>query len=549
VSLDVRDAAAAGSLEPTLVADLVALAAARDRADGAGADALVEASGRRLTWADLDREVGRLATGLGEVGMVAGQRVMLVLGNRIELVTTYLGVLRAQLVAVPVNPRAKVEELAWMIADSGARLVVADSATVADARAARVLVREALSGARDVLDDDVVSRAREPRLAVVDSEPQDGELAFDDLLAPTPRALPARRDPETLACLLYTGSTVDLPRAAMLTHRALLANIEQTAAVRPALVAAGDVVLGVLPMFHVYGLNAVLGNVLRHGATLVLTDHFDPRGTLEVVARHRVTVVPVAPAVFPHWLGLDDLESALAAVRLVASGSAPLSPTVIEAFTARTGVPVHQGYGLTEAAPVVTSTLASKSPVAGSLGAALPGVGLRLVDDHGLAPEYGDPGEIHVRGRNLFSGYWPDGAGGPDADGWWPTGDVGFLGEEGDLFLVDRAAEVVGVAGFSVYPHEVEAAIAEVEGVEEAAVIGVPDEATGHAVVAYVLAPGRDAAEVAADVRAHCESALAGFKRPSRVEVVDRLPTTLAGRVRKGALRQLERRRALGILE
>ena len=163
MSLDVRDSAPAAPLEPTLVADLVALAAGRDGAK----DALVEASGRRLTWADLDREVGRVATGLGDVGMVAGQRVLLVLGNRIELVTTYLGALRAQLVAVPVNPRAKVEELAWMIADSGARLVVADAATVADARAAGVLVREALAGARDALDDDVVARAREPRLVVV----------------------------------------------------------------------------------------------------------------------------------------------------------------------------------------------------------------------------------------------------------------------------------------------------------------------------------------------------------------------------------------------
>src|SRR5919107_6449688 len=151
-----------------LVADLVALAAAGDGAR----TALVEASGRQLTWTDLDLEVGRVSAGLRRVGMVAGQRVLLVLGNRIELVTTYLGALRAQLVAVPVNPRAKVEELAWMIADSGARLVVADSATVADVRAAAVLVREGLAGARDVLDDEVVSRAREPRMVVIDSEAQ-----------------------------------------------------------------------------------------------------------------------------------------------------------------------------------------------------------------------------------------------------------------------------------------------------------------------------------------------------------------------------------------
>ena len=546
MSLDSVPATSAGRLEPTLVADLVALSAARD----GGRDALVETSGRRLTWADLDSEVDRVATGLGDAGVVAGQRVLLAMGNRVELVTTYLAALRAQLVAVPVNPRAKVEEVAWMIADSGARLVVADSAAVAEVRAAGVLVREALAGSRDVLDDDVVARAREPRLVVVGSDPQSAdELAFDVLRASEARPLLTRPDPETLACLLYTGSTVDLPRAAMLTHRALLANIEQTAAVRPAMVAPGDVVLGVLPLFHVYGLNAVLGSVLRHGATLVLVDHFDPRGTLDVVAEHGVTVVPVAPAVFPHWLALDDLATAMAGVRLVASGSAPLARAVMEEFTSRTGVPVHQGYGLTEAAPVVTSTLASTEPGPGSLGSALPGVGLRLVDDHGLEPEAGDPGEVEVRGANLFSGYWPDGADAPGPEGWWATGDVGYLDDGGDLFLVDRAAEVVLVAGFSVYPREVEAVIGQVPGVLEAAVIGVPDEATGHSVVAYVRAPDAEAAAVVEAVRARCDEALAAFKRPTRVEVVDELPTTLAGRVRKGELRQLERRRALGLLE
>jgi len=546
MSLDSVLAASAGRLVPTLVADLVALAADRD----GDRDALVEISGRRLTWADLDSEVDRVATGLGDAGVVAGQRVLLAMGNRVELVTTYLAALRAQLVAVPVNPRAKVEELAWMIADSGARLVVADSAAVAEVRAAGVLVREALAGSRDVLDDDVVARAREPRLVVVGSDPQSAdELGFDVLRAAEARPLLTRPDPETLACLLYTGSTVDLPRAAMLTHRALLANIEQTAAVRPAMVAPGDVVLGVLPLFHVYGLNAVLGSVLRQGATLVLVDHFDPRGTLDVVAEHGVTVVPVAPAVFPHWLALDDLATAMAGVRLVASGSAPLARAVMDEFTARTGVPVHQGYGLTEAAPVVTSTLASTEPGPGSLGSALPGVGLRLVDDHGLEPEAGDPGEVEVRGANLFSGYWPDGADAPGPEGWWATGDVGYLDDGGDLFLVDRAAEVVLVAGFSVYPREVEAVIGQVPGVLEAAVIGVPDEATGHSVVAYVRAPDAVAAAVVEAVRVRCDEALAAFKRPTRVEVVDQLPTTLAGRVRKGELRQLERRRALGLLE
>jgi len=307
-------------------------------------------------------------------------------------------------------------------------------------------------------------------------------------------------------------------------------------------------VLGVLPLFHVYGLNAVLGGVLRHGCTLVLAERFDPEGTLDLVAAEGCTVLPLAPAVFPHWRDRSRLRERLASVRLVLSGSAPLAPEVVDDFTDDTGIPLHQGYGLTEAAPVVTSTLCSERLRVGSVGAALPGIELRLVDTGGVAPEAGDAGEIEVRGPNLFSGYWPDGSGGPDADGWWATGDVGFL-DSGDLFLVDRVKELVVVSGFNVYPVEVEDVVAEVDGVTDVAVIGVPDDRTGEAVVAYVRAPGAYAAPVADAVRARCEERLARFKRPSRVEVVDELPLTVTGKVQKGRLRGLERRRVQGLLE
>ena len=220
-----------------------------------------------------------------------------------------------------------------------------------------------------------------------------------------------------------------------------------------------------------------------------------------------------------------------------------------ERFSARTGVPVHQGYGLTEAAPVVTSTLCSARPRAGSVGAALPGVDLRLVDDRGRAPEGEDAGEISVRGANLFSGYWPDGSGGPDAEGWWSTGDVGFLDAEGDLFLVDRLKELVIVSGFNVYPVEVEDVIEEIDGVVGAAVIGVADDQTGEAVVAYVRAPGADPAAIESAVRDRCAERLARFKQPARIEVVDELPRTVTGKVQKGRLRGIERRRTLGLLE
>jgi long-chain acyl-CoA synthetase len=406
-----------------------------------------------------------------------------------------------------------------------------------------------LNGELDEVDADLVARAVRPRIVVVDGDLLPGEHAYDDLRAGEARPIPQIQDPEKLAALLYTSGTSGRPRAAMLTHRALLANIDQVAQVQPPMIHGDDVVLGVLPLFHVYGLNAVLGGVLRHGAKLVLADRFDPQGTLDLIEDEACSVVPVAPPVFAYWLPDEHLEDRLGPVRMMLSGSAPLSPELIDRFTERTGVVVHQGYGLTEASPVVTSTLCSRQRQSRSVGAALPGIAIRLVDEHGRTPAGEDPGEIQISGPNLFSGYWPDGSDGPDADGWWPTGDVGFLDDSGDLFLVDRLKELVVVSGFNVYPIEVEDVIREVEGVAEAAVIGTDDEITGEAVVAYVRAPGVDPARLAEAVRAHCERRLARFKQPSRIEVVDELPLTGTGKVQKGRLRAAERRRALGLLE
>jgi long-chain acyl-CoA synthetase len=527
------------------VSDLVA-DAALERPD---ALAVVESGGRSVTWAELDDEVGRVATGLGETGIVAGQRVMIALPNRLEFVTAYLAVLRAQAVAVPVNPRSTIDELARMIADSGSRMVVADGSTVGPVRAAADLVRRALAGEGEDVDAHLVERAVEPLLVLVGEEPGAGEQSFEQLRSASARPVPPLQDPEKLAALLYTSGTSGRPRAAMLTHRALLANLRQVDEIEPPMIHGDDVVLGVLPLFHVYGLNAVLGGVLRHRAKVVLVERFDPHGTLDLVDDEACSVLPVAPPVFAHWLPDPHLAERLGSVRLVLSGSAPLSEELAEQFTATTGIAVHQGYGLTEAAPVVTSTLASTDLQPGSVGAALPGIEIRLVDELGRTPEGEDAGEIRIRGDNLFSGYWPDGSGGPDEDGWWSTGDVGFLDASGDLFLVDRIKDLIIVSGFNVYPIEVEEVVRGVAGVTEAAVIGVEDPSTGEAVVAYVVAPGKDPDTVAADVRRTCETRLARFKRPSRVEVVDELPLTVTGKVQKGRLRGLERRRALGLLE
>jgi long-chain acyl-CoA synthetase len=374
------------------------------------------------------------------------------------------------------------------------------------------------------------------------------ERAYDDLVSSS-AAIVSPRDAESLAVLLYTSGTSGRPRGAMLSHRALLANVDQASRTDPQPVLPDDVVLGVLPLFHVYGLNAVLGQVLNQAATLVLGKRFDPDETLRLVATSGVTCVPVAPPVIVAWNGRDDVAEKLSGVRTLLSGAAPLPEDLVRAFEARTGVTVEQGYGLTEAAPIVTTTVGTPVHKPGSTGRAVPGVELRVVDDAGHDVESDDPGEILVRGANLFSGYWPDGDGGPDEDGWLATGDIGFLDADGDLFMVDRLKELVIVSGFNVYPSEIEDVISEVDEVRECAVIGVPDASTGEAVVAYVVpAEGSDAGNLAARVLQHCETRVARFKVPSSVQVVSELPHSATGKVAKGRLRASEARRAMGLL-
>jgi long-chain acyl-CoA synthetase len=495
--------------------------------------ALVASGGRELTWAGLEGEVARVATGLSEAGVVAGYRVALVMANRVELVTGYLGTLRARAVACPLDPRSTATDLRRAVAAYGARMVLVD-------RGAATVVREAVAGLQDPA----------PRVVVLGGGSAGTEWTWEQLVAPASRPVPGEPDPESLAVLLPTSGASGEPRTAMLSHRALLASLDQVAAVDPPMVRPGDTVLGLLPLFHVYGLNAVLGAVLRSRAALVLEERFDPIGTLDLVARSACTVLPVAPPVLTHWLGLDPdrVRGALRSVRVLVSGAAPLSSEIASRFTGVTGMTVHQGYGLTEAASVVTSTLASADPAPGSVGAALPGVELRIVDEDGRPAVAGDPGEIEVRGAHLFSGYWPDGPDGPDGDGWWRTGDIGILDARGDLTLVDRVRDLVVVSGFHVYPAEVEEALREVEGVADAAVVGVPDRATGEAVVGYVRSglPQTSYGALAAAAVEHCRRRLAGFKQPHRIEVVEDFPRGATGRVQKGRLRAMARGRPPG---
>jgi len=490
-----------------------------------------------ITWREVDAAVSRVAAWLQQRGLQPGQRVVIVLPTSVDFVTAYLGVLRADGVAVPLNTAYTAGELARLIGRSEAFAVIAGPPAL-------VPVRQAVAGIGDALTEAPgdTSERRVPLLVLTDTAVGE-EIPYADLLGTDGSPEPTTRGGEDTAALLFTSGASADPRAAMLSHRALVSNLDQVLALRPPPVTESDVMLGVLPLFHVYGLNTVLGQALASGAAVVIEARFDPHETLETIVRHGVTVVPVAPPMLVAWTEVDDLAGALVGVRYIASGAAALPVPVQQDIETRGGVPVHQGYGLTEAAPVVSTTFASPTAKAGSVGRPVPGTEVMLVDDDGQPVDEGDPGEVVVRGPNLFSGYWPGDVEGPDRVGWWRTGDVAYADADGDLFLVDRIKDLVIVNGFNVYPREVEEAILEHPRISEAAVVSIPDRRSGEAVKAVVVPhPGQVVS--AQDVVDHCRERLARFKCPTVVEVVDAMPRTATGKIAKGRLRDAADRAA-----
>jgi long-chain acyl-CoA synthetase len=492
------------------VADLVTEAAAAVPQHLALVD---EPSGLSLDWQQVDGLADLFAGRLIEAGLAAGDRVALSIPGTVAFCVSFFGILRAGGVVVPLSSDLPAAELRRVLDDSGTRLLVGTAPGEIDVTAVEPAALEG-SGAKP--------------------------------------SAPARGG-EDLAVLCYTSGTAGVPRGVMLSHRALLSNVAQCADLKPAPVNASDRVLLAVPLFHLYGLGPGLLQVAAAGASAVLMDRFSTERALEICQRHRITTMVGVPPMYQAFAGVDDatLASSLASMRLMTSGAAPLPSAVLAAIRRSTGLAVFEGYGLTETGPVLTSTLVGGFAKAGSVGRPIPGVELRLVDSDGRpVASVGDPDEpldglddgdtetglVSVRGANLFSGYWPDGAHGPDAEGWFRTGDVGYLDADGDLHLVDRANDLIIVNGFNVYPHEVERVLDELDGVAEAAAVGVPDERTGERVKAVVvLSPGATLTEEA--VREHCAEHLAKFKVPSVIEFVTALPHSATGKLRRASLR------------
>jgi long-chain acyl-CoA synthetase len=492
--------------------------------------------GRSITYGELRDEIARVRTGLAARGVVAGDRIALVCGNSPSFVATYFAALGLGAVVLPVNPTSPPPELASEIAAVGASVVVVEqvgAASWAGVDTAEVPTVRLVVAANDDVADRVTASGRGTSDGAATRPAPDvvtyGELAGspDDggEVAPVVEV-----DDDTLAVLIFTSGTAGAPRAAMLTHGNLLSNLRQGRGSGE--MSPDDLVYGVLPLFHIFGLNIVIGMSFYVGATVMLVQRFDPSTAASSIRERGVTVVPGAPTMWSAFTHFDELApDTFASVRLAMSGASRLPISVAEAMRDRFGVEIAEGYGLTEASPVVTSSVGLPARF-GSVGRALDGVEVRLVNVNGDAL-VGDVGEIWVRGDNVFAGYLDD----PEAtaavltdDGWLRTGDMAIADDDGWLYLVDRAKDLIIVSGFNVYPAEVEQVLVNHPAVAEAAVVGVPHPHTGEAVKAFVvMAEGADVDEDT--LIEHSLDYLARYKCPTKVLFVSELPRNANGKV------------------
>jgi long-chain acyl-CoA synthetase len=472
------------------------------------------------TYGQLRDQVAGFRGGLVGLGLRPGDRLALLCANNWYFVVSYLAGLSAGLVVVPLNPLSPARELQEELAVVGARVAVVGPS----ARASFAQVDEARLAELEHVIDCGTPTSR-------------SHLFLDEILSAGPVPVVERRR-EDLAVLMFTSGTAGSPKAAMLSHGNLLANLEQPAN-RAGASRADDVVLGVLPLFHIFGLNVALGTALYAGARILLVERFDPASTATTVARWGVTVMAGPPNMWAQVAALPDVSpEQFSTVRLAVSGAATLTEGTRTLVRERLGLVLAEGYGLTETAPTVTSSTGGEVRP-GSIGRPARGVEVRLVDESGADVEAGDPGEIWVRGPNVFLGYWGDAVATAAAltpDGWLRTGDVAVADDDGYLYLVDRIKDLIIVSGFNVYPAEVEAVLLEHDGIAGAAVVGVPHPNSGEAVKAFVVPLDGESIEED-DVIGFCLQRISRYKCPSKVEFVDQLPQGISGKVMRRELR------------
>ena len=457
----------------------------------------------------LERDTARVAGLLRERGLRPGDRVGVMLPNTPEFAMVYFGVLRAGGVVVPMNPLLKAREVAFYLGDSGTRLMFAW----------HTFAHEAQTGAKEA----------ETEAIVVDP------AGFADVLGSAAPAMELvdRADDDT-AVILFTSGTTGQPKGAELTHGNLSTNTEVTLADLLGLT-ADDVIFGGLPLFHAFGQTCTLNTAVTAGACLTLLPRFSAEQALRILAEHHVTVFAGVPTMYSallHFAGRDAYD--VSRLRLAFSGGAALPVEVLRGFEAAFGCPVLEGYGLSETSPVASFNHPGRERKPGSIGTPIRGVQMKLVDADGNELPQGEAGEIVIRGHNVMKGYWrrPEATAAAVRDGWFHTGDVGRVDEDGYFFIVGRQKDLIIRGGYNVYPREIEEVMHEHPAVAEVAVIGVPHPELGEEVGAAVtLKPG--ASVTADELREYTKGQVAAYKYPRKVWIVDALPKNATGKIMK----------------
>ncbi|QHC59050.1 long-chain-fatty-acid--CoA ligase [Rathayibacter sp. VKM Ac-2760] len=512
----------------------------------------LEFFGRSTSYAQLADEVERAAEGLRRLGVRSGDPVALILPNCPQHVVAFYAVLRLGAVVVEHNPLYTPRELRHQFEDHGARVAIAWDRVVP-------LVQElpADLGVESVVSVDLtrampapmraalrlpLKKARESRAALTGRVR--GAIEWDALLRRRLDPAHPRPTAEDLAVIQYTSGTTGTPKGAELTHLNLTANAAQSRAWVPTVRRGDCVVYAVLPMFHAYGLTLCLTFAMSMGARLVLFPKFDPDLVLKVVRKHPATFLPAVPPIAERLaLRAQEKGVSLQGIEIAISGAMPLDPALVESFEALTGGTLVEGYGLSETSPVLMANPVGPTRRAGTVGLPLPGTDVRIVDpeDPETEVEAGAAGELVVRGPQVFRGYHrkPDEtAAAFTADGWFRTGDIARIDDDGFVTIVDRIKELIISGGFNVSPSEVEDVLRRLPAVRDVAVVGLPDARSGEQVAAaVVLEPGAHLDQE--EARRVVREALTPYKVPKRIAVVDELPRSMIGKVLRREVKAL----------
>ena len=497
----------------------------------------------RLCYREADELSDGLAGHLADRGFARGDRLAVVLQNTPQFVIAVLGAWKAGGTVVPVNPMYKEREVAHVLADADVTaLVCADHAweaflrRTADASPVRIALT---TGERDLQtrDDERVLRApRMPRPADTDDLL---EAARGGAGAPADREL----GPDDVALISYTSGTSGTPKGAMNTHGNIAYNAERqrTGLALP----DGSTLFALAPLFHITGMVCELAACVAGAGTLALAYRFDAGTVLDAFREHRPAYTVGPSTAFMALMAHPEVSrDHFTSFRMISSGGAPLPPALVGKFRDVFGPYIHNGYGLTECtapcASVPPGRQAPVDPASGTLSVGLPGADtiVRIIDPEGADVPFGEHGEIAVRGPMVVPGYWrrPDDSAAAIPDGELRTGDIGFMDDDGWLYVVDRMKDMINASGFKVWPREVEDVLYGHPAVREAAVVGVPDAYRGESVKAYVsLRP--DAGATPADLVDHCRERLAAYKYPREVEILPELPKTTSGKILRRELR------------